>query len=220
MKKLLLVLLALCVFALPAMAQDKAADELKTLSNQQILAVYDVLVKEITARNIDTSTQTIRDSNIVFGENIHIQTGQLTVCLPTAVPDTNLLTNPGLLPTQIPTPTSALQIGNKATYDSQSPVDGTHVAPGTSFDIHWYLLNSGTTTWTTDYSMRYFSGTNFTKPGKNRWGLVRDVPPNAVGDCVVDAVAPSKPGTYTMAVVLGDESDQNFMVVDVTIIVD
>ena len=217
MKKLLLVLLALCVFALPAMAQqDKAAEELKNLSNQQILAVYDVLVKEITARNIDTSTQTIRDPNIVFGENLHIQTGQLTVCLPTAVPDTNTMT----LPTQIPTPTSALQVGNKATFDSQTPVDGTHFSPGTNFDIHWYLLNSGTTTWSTDYTLRFFSGDNFTKPGKNRWGLLRDVPPNAIGDCVIDAVAPSKPGTYTMAVVLGDENDQNFMVVDITIIVD
>lgn len=220
MKKLLLVLLALCVFALPAMAQDKAADELKNLSNQQILAVYDVLVKEITARNIDTSTQTIRDSNIVFGENIHIQTGQLTVCLPTAVPETNLMTNTGLLPTQIPTPTSALQIGNKATYDSQSPADNTHMAPGTNFDIHWYLLNSGTTTWTKDYSVRYFSGDKLIKPGKTRYGLINEVPPNTIGDLVVDAVAPSKPGTYTMAVVLGDENDQNFMVVDITIIVD
>ena len=217
MKKLLLVLLALCVFALPAMAQqDKAAEELKNLSNQQILAVYDVLVKEITARNIDTSTQTIRDSNIVFGENVHIQTGQLTVCLPTAVPETNMMT----LPTQIPTPTSALQVGNKATFDSQTPVDGTHVAPGTDFDIHWYLLNTGTTTWTTDYSLRFFSGDKFVKSNKSRWYLQSNVAPNQIGDCAVDAVAPSKPGTYTMAVVLGDENDQNFMVVDVTIVVD
>ena len=218
MKKLLLVLLALCLFALPVMAQDKAADELKNLSNQQILAVYDVLVKEITSRNIDTSTQTIRDPNIVFGENVHIQTGQLTVCLPTAVPETGLITN--VLPTQIPTPTSALQIGNKATYDSQSPQDGTHFAPGTDFDIHWYLLNTGTTTWTTDYSLRFFSGDKFIKPTKTRWYLQQNTAPNQIADCAIDAVAPSKPGTYTMAVVLGDENDQNFMVMDVTIVVD
>ena len=216
MKKLLFVLLALCVFALPA----AAADELTKLTDQQILAVYDVLVKEITARNIDTSTQAVRDPSIVFGENIHIQTGQLSVCLPTAVPDTNLLSNPALLPTQIPTPTSALQIGNKATYDSQSPQDGTHVKAGQAFDIHWYLLNSGTTTWTNDYCMRFFSGTNFTKPGKTRYYLSNPVQPNSVGDCAVDAVAPNKPGTYTMAVVLSDEGDNNFMVVDITIVVD
>ena len=33
------------------------------------------------------------------------------------------------------------------------------------------MVNTGTTTWTTDYSMRYFAGTNLTKPGKTRYNL-------------------------------------------------
>lgn len=158
------------------------------------------------------------------------------VSLPTAE-SLPMITNPGVVqdpvlapteaivsigeePTQIP-PTATLPTGgDKASYDSQSPVDGTHVSRGANFDISWYLLNSGTTTWTSDYSVRYFSGTNFCKPGKNRYYLNSVVAPNTVGQLSIDAIAPSSSGTYTMAVVLGNEMDENFYVMDITIVVD
>ena len=217
MKKLLFVLIACCIFVIPAMAQTTLptpADELTGLSNQQLLSVYDAVVGEIQKRGVDTSAQTIRDSSIVFGQNIHIQTGQLSVCLPTAEPVQSVQ-----LPIA-PTATPVVQAGDRASYDSQTPQDGTHVSRGQTFDITWYLLNTGTTTWTTDYSLRFFSGTNFTKPGKNRWYLMAPVAPNTVGACAIDAVAPGAPGTYSMSVVLGNENDENFYVVDVTIVVD
>ena len=119
-----------------------------------------------------------------------------------------------------PTATTPPLAGDKASYESQTPLDNTHVERGAEFDISWYLLNTGTTTWTTDYSLRYFTGTNFTKPGKGRWNLVQAVAPNTVGTCTVDAIAPENPGTYTMSVVLGNENDENFFIVDLTIVVD
>lgn len=119
-----------------------------------------------------------------------------------------------------PTATTPPLAGDKASYDSQTPLDNSHVERGAEFDISWYLLNTGTTTWTTDYSLRYFTGTNFTKPGKNRWNLVQPVPPNTIGTCTVDAIAPEEPGTYKMSVVLGNENDENFFIVDLTIVVD
>ncbi len=79
---------------------------------------------------------------------------------------------------------------------------------------------TGTTTWTTDYSMRYFTGTNFTKPGKTYYRLNAAVAPNETGACSMDAVAPTTPGTYTMSAVLANENDENFMIVDITIVVD
>lgn len=215
MKKLLFVLIALCVFVTPVLAQS---EEVTRISDQQLLAVYDAVVAEIQRRNLDTSAQTVRDSAIVFGQNVHIQTGQLSVCLPTAVPDTSAQQQVDL--PAVPTATPVVQVGDKASYDSQSPQDGTHVKAGQSFDITWNLLNTGTTTWTTDYVLRFFSGTNFTKPGKTRYNLRSEVTPNTVGACTVDAVAPKTPGTYTMSVVLGNENDQNFYVVDITIVVD
>ena len=122
----------------------------------------------------------------------------------------------------VPTATTAASssAGNKASYEGQTPTDGTHVEAGSEFDITWYLVNTGTTTWTTDYSMRYFTGTNMTKPGKNYYHLSTNVAPNETAACTVDAIAPSTPGTYTMSAVLGNENDENFMIVDITIVVD
>ena len=216
MKKLLFLLIACCIFVTPVMAQTTTTpiDELGKLSNQQLLAVYDAIVGEIQKRGVDTSAQTVRDSSIIFGENIHVQTGQLTICLPTAVPSTEQIQLP-MAPTATP-----VAMGDKASYDSQTPADGTHVRRGESFDIYYYLLNTGTTTWTTDYSLRYFSNTRLTKPGKDRYYLLETTPPNSVGRIGVDAVAPNNPGTYTMSMVFGNENDENFFVVDITIIVD
>ena len=121
----------------------------------------------------------------------------------------------------VPTATTAASSsGNKASYEGQTPTDGTHVEAGSEFDITWYLVNTGTTTWTTDYSMRYFTGTNFSKPGKTYYRLNNAVAPNETGACSMDAVAPTTPGTYTMSAVLANENDENFMIVDLTIVVD
>lgn len=212
MKKLLFVLLACCILAMPAFAAD---DELKNLSDQQLLAVYDAVLAEIQARSLNTSAQTPRDASIVFGQNIHVQQGELTVCLPTAVPNTGMVQLP-IVPTATPLPIG----GDKAAYDSQNPTDGYHVQPGQAFDIYWYLLNTGTTTWTTDYTLRFWSGTNMTKPGKTRYGLLETTAPNTVGRIAVDVVAPTTRGSYTMAMVFGNERDENFFTVDITIIVD
>lgn len=129
---------------------------------------------------------------------------------------------PITLPTAaVPTVTrTGNENGDKASYDSQSPLDGVHVERGSEFDVIWYLKNTGSTTWTTDYCLRYFTGTNFTKPGKNRYYLSEPVAPDTIGKCIVDAIAPEEPGTYKMSVVLGNENDENFFIVDITIVVD
>ena len=109
---------------------------------------------------------------------------------------------------------------DKALYLGQTPQDGSHVNRESEFDVVWELENAGTTTWTRDYSLRYFSNTNFTKQTRSRWRLPKAVAPGESVKCVVDAVAPAEPGTYTMAMVLGNENDENFMIVDIKIIVD
>ena len=75
MKKFLFVLIACFIFVVPAMAQTiqpTPVDEMSGLSNQQLLTVYDAVVSEIQKRGVDTSAQTIRDTSIIFGQNIHI----------------------------------------------------------------------------------------------------------------------------------------------------
>ena len=110
---------------------------------------------------------------------------------------------------------------DKADWQSQKPEDGAHIDAGAEFDITWFMANTGTTTWTTDYSLRYFAGTNLMKPGKpTRYNLAKAVEPGTTGNCSVDAVAPWEPGTYQMFVVLSNGNDENFSKVDITIVVD
>ena len=132
-----------------------------------------------------------------------------------------------LMPTtavpQIILPTATLpsaSLGDKANWEGQTPVDNTHIEAGAEFDIVWYLRNTGTTTWTTDYCCRYFSNTNLSKRPGQRAYLPYNVPPNELGECRVDAIAPTTPGTYKMAYVLSNEEDNNFYTIDITIIVD
>lgn len=132
-----------------------------------------------------------------------------------------------IIPTSTPKPTEAEKSADsskkkqdKALYLGQEPQDGSHVNRESEFDIVWELENAGATTWTRDYSLRYFSNTNFTKQTRSRWRLPKEVAPGETVKCVVDAVAPAEPGTYTMAMVLGNGNDENFMIVDVKIIVD
>ena len=128
---------------------------------------------------------------------------------------------PTVPPTALPTATlPANTIGDKASWEGQSPEDNAHVEAGSEFDITWYIRNTGSTTWTTDYCCRYFSNTNLSKRPGQRAYLLYNVAPNEVGECRIDAIAPTEPGTYKMAYVLSNAEDNNFYTVDITIIVD
>ncbi len=91
---------------------------------------------------------------------------------------------------------------------------------GESADLIWYITNVGTTTWTTDYSVRFFTGTNFAKAGNTRYRLPATVAPQQTGQFIIDIVAPNKAGEYKMAWVLSNAEDNNFYTVDITIVVE
>ena len=110
--------------------------------------------------------------------------------------------------------------GDNASYESQIPSDETHFAPGQNFNIVWYFWNIGSTTWTNNYSIRFFSGDNFMNSSDNRQYLTKNVAPGRLGELYTEAIAPSQPGTYRMSVVLSNSNDENFYVADITIIVD
>ena len=205
---------SLCLFILVMIAALLSAFSVSAQSMPE-----DVLRTQVAATVMVELKQTLMaDGQSEFKQALQAE-GYHCIPIATATPAAPMMGQAVEAPMAVPTATLAT-VGNKASYDSQNPVDGTHVKAGQIFDITWYLLNTGSTTWTTDYSVRYFTGTNFTKPGKTRYQLNAEVAPNAVGACTVDAVAPSKKGEYQMAVVLGNENDENFYVMDITIIVD
>lgn len=128
------------------------------------------------------------------------------------------VTSAALLVAQ-PTATLA-SVGDKAVWADQSIADGTHYSPGESDDLIWYITNIGTTTWTTSYSLRFFTGTNFAKAGNTRYYLTQTTAPQQTASITIDFVAPTTPGEYKMSWVLSNENDSNFYIVDFTIVVD
>jgi hypothetical protein len=73
--------------------------------------------------------------------------------------------------------------------------DGTDFNPGDPFTKIWKLRNSGTNTWTPEYSLAFFTGDQMSAPGKVPIGA--NVAPGGTTDIAVDMVAPDANGTYT-----------------------
>jgi len=93
--------------------------------------------------------------------------------------------------TQVPPGTS----GDKVTFVADVTIpDGTVLSPGAAFTKTWKLQNTGTTTWTTSYSLEFVSGQDM--------GTVKSVPistsvaPGAQIDVSVDMLAPDTNGNY------------------------
>lgn len=99
-------------------------------------------------------------------------------------------------PTTIP-PTGVAKLCDQAGAGSPLDVtipDGTKMTPGQTFTKTWRLVNIGTCTWSTDYTVALFSGEDMDAPaGVN---LTRAVPPGESIDVSVELAAPTnKTGT-------------------------
>lgn len=104
---------------------------------------------------------------------------------------------------------------DKATWVANDPPDNALVTTGAKFDITWTMKNSGTTAWNTKYSIRYFSG-NIIMEHK-QFDFRAAVNPGDTGNFIVDAIAPSKPGTYSVWWKMTNDLGQNFGDMSLTI---
>ncbi len=102
-------------------------------------------------------------------------------------------------------------VPDKGEWVSNTPDDNTVLRPGEEFQIVWNVKNTGTTTWTTEYSYRFFGGDQFHKSAT--YNLTADVAPNQVAKLVVDAVAPTSEGEYRTNWVLTNNGGTNFYTV-------
>ena len=130
----------------------------------------------------------------------------------TTMPTLGLPTLPPLVTSTVALPAS----GDKGLWVSQTPEDGATVVKGAKFDVVWRLRNTGTTTWTTKYQYRYFSGSKLTED-KTAYFLKTSVKPNEEVDLVMDALAPSKTGEYMTNWVITNEQGTNFYSFNITI---
>jgi hypothetical protein len=116
------------------------------------------------------------------------QTAQVQLTL---VSDTTSTPTATGLSTSPPTGSTA----DRAAYVADVTIpDGTDFSPGTSFTKTWRLSNSGTTTWSTSYSLVFIGGD---KMGDNTSTAVpQEVAPGAEIELSVVLVAPNTPGRY------------------------
>jgi hypothetical protein len=97
---------------------------------------------------------------------------------------------------------------NQAQWVSQSITDDTTFAPGEAFTMTWHLKNTGTSTWTAGYLLRYFSGNIFGT--SKEISLGREVLPGGEIDINIEMKAPATPGSYQTNWVMSNENRTNF----------
>ena len=132
--------------------------------------------------------------------------------LPTAtqVPPTPTLVAPVDTPTAIPLPTTVSSGGSggggtttKPDYSceaiSRRPYDNTSYKPGAKFDIKWTIRNNGAKTINAGLDLKYSNGDKL-MPDKRIELPTLD--PGDEYEVNFDAVAPDKPGNYTMVYIV------------------
>lgn len=129
---------------------------------------------------------------------------------------TNLPTStPNLTISPLPSATVTLSSGtpkagtkNQAQWVAQSIADDTIFAPGETFTMTWRLKNTGTSTWTAGYLLRYYSGDTFGAPKEISIG--REVLPGEEIDISIHMKAPANPGSFRCDWVMSSENRSNF----------
>ncbi|HVN53838.1 MAG TPA: NBR1-Ig-like domain-containing protein [Anaerolineaceae bacterium] len=148
---------------------------------------------------------------------------------PTEPPPTDMQVTEGTLPTEtqgtlaattpqavttpivITTPGAASSVADKYQYIGQNLADRIQVRPGTPLTIVWTVKNAGTTGWTTQYTLRYFSGV---KAEKDSYNFAKAVPAGGTTTLTVSIIAPTAPGDYSTWWKLTNPQLQNFGDVD------
>lgn len=74
--------------------------------------------------------------------------------------------------------------------------DGTQLKPGEAFTKTWQLMNAGTCTWGSGYTLFFFSGDQMSAPASVSLSRGIDVAPGTLINVSVDLVAPNEPGSY------------------------
>ncbi len=119
-------------------------------------------------------------------------------------------------PVVVMTATQALS-PDRAIWVSQSPADGATYNPGDTFTMTWKVKNTGTTTWSTSYLLRFYAGDQMA--GAATVAFPKTVAPNDTVELSVPLKAPSNPGKYLGNWVLTNADGVNFYPVTIQITV-
>ncbi len=132
-------------------------------------------------------------------------------------PPTSAPENPTPTATLPPTPTNtqsaptvsqAPDCADKAKFLSETIPDGSSFEPGATFTKTWLLQNTGSCTWTPDYSLVLSSGDALGGSSPLLFG--QTVPPNATIELNLPLTAPQQPGEYKGTWKLRNPSGKEF----------
>ena len=108
-----------------------------------------------------------------------------------------------------PTATQAVITGNDSgQWIAQDPVDNTKFNPGETFTVTWTIENTGTSTWTTKYYIKFASGEQM--DATEKVNLPYDVPPGTNVQISVEFKAPMTAGEYQSTWSLLNANDNAF----------
>ena len=118
---------------------------------------------------------------------------------------------PSLTPTITNTPTP-----DDAVLVNRLPVYGEAFDANAPFDIVLEVRNTGTTTWSTAYKIRYVSGKQFQEGGTS-YDLANGVSPGSNYKLILDAIAPADSGTHSSTWEIVNGSNERFFLVTFSI---
>lgn len=135
--------------------------------------------------------------------------------LPTVTGKPTVLATPAVMATAT-SGAAKSNIGDKASWISNSPKDKSALTiGGPSWDIIWRVKNTGTTTWTTKYSLRWYAGERMHQ-GADSVAFPKDVRPGDIVTLTVPGFTPMRTGTFSTIWVMTNEAGQNFYQLNLT----
>lgn len=148
---------------------------------------------------------------------------QTAVLLPSSTSTPTLAPTNTKAPTQAATATLSVSVTplvqksptrsagpDKAEWVAQSPGDGTILNPGQDFTLVWTVKNTGTTTWTTDYQLRYYLVEQSLRMGAIDIKFPKEVKPGESMDLSLSMKAVSTAGDFTTIWVMTNKEGANF----------
>jgi hypothetical protein len=153
-----------------------------------------------------TATPTMSPDEIMtsIAETVAVDFTRTAIARPTDTPTplptpTNTATpvTPTIVVTNTPAgtqvPTSIPGGQDAGVWVSSNPADGSNITAGQPFDVNVTLMNTGTTTWTTAYAIKFINGERMSAP--ETIYLPIEVPPTKSITLTVKFTAPSTGGT-------------------------
>ncbi len=116
-------------------------------------------------------------------------------------------------------PTSALPpAAEKYELVTQDPLDNFQVPAGLPFKVTWTIKNTGTTTWTKDFTLVFFVGERMGAGLPNSYTFTAEVKPGESYNAVADFISPANKGTYMSWWKFKNKDGQNFGDATITIL--